>query len=185
MRQHHVDFEMTAPDGAWYFVRDPSKPEGDDEEGVNDSDDSDDEPDTESDTYSDSDSFFDSSSVFRPDTFNERREERAAGNYPSRCFRTLPSDTLINPLLLAMARSAACMPKLEEMSLTSTMRDPDGAGFEVRFYAVGHVRHDDLEPGDSDQARLDWSVGAWRPNDEVLDVWREGRDGLLVRFIEW
>ena len=170
---------MTAPDGAWYFIRDPSKPV-DDDEGASDSDDPDDtdpEADTDSDTAS--------SDSSRPDTFNERREARATGDYPIRAFRTLPSDEQINPLLHAMARAATRMPRLESMSLTSTMRDPDGAGFEIYFHAAGQSSKLDSEPGDTDQARLDWVVGSWRPEDEVLKIWQEGREGLRIRFIEW
>ena len=38
---------------------------------------------------------------------------------------------------------------------------------------------------EADYARLYWAVGSWRPEDEVLATWRDGRAGLLVRFIEW
>ena len=37
LRHHHVEFNMTALDGTWYFIRDPAKPV-DDDEGANDSD---------------------------------------------------------------------------------------------------------------------------------------------------
>ena len=170
---------MTTPDGAWYFIRDPAKLV-DDDEVANDSDDPDDtgpEADTDSDTAS--------STSSRPDTFSMRREARAAGDYPIRSFRTLPADDHIYPLLLAMARAAARMPQLESMSLTSTIRDPDGAGFEVYFHAAGQSSKLDSEPEDTDQARLYWVVGSWRPEDEVLEIWREGRQRLQIRFIEW
>ncbi|KAI4117730.1 MAG: hypothetical protein LQ338_007500 [Usnochroma carphineum] len=179
IRHYHVEFDMTTPDGDWYFIRDPSKPVEDDE-GANDSDDhnnAQDESDTDSDTAS--------SDSWRPDTFNERLEARAVGDYPIRAFRTLPSDSHINPLALAMARAAAQMPQLQSMSLTSSMRDPDGAGFELFFHAGSHVSNLDSEPEDANKARLYWVVGSWRPEEEVLKVWREGKEGLRIRFIEW
>lgn len=184
LRQFHVVFNMTAPNGTWYFVRDPSKPEDEDEGGA-DSDDSDEEAEIDSDPDFDfgSDSFFSTtSSASCPDTFNERREARAAGDYPHRSFRTLPLDTHINPLLLAMARAAACMPRMQHMSLTSTAHD---ATFEVLFYAAGQASHLDSEPGEGERPRLYWYVESWRPDEEVLQVWREGKEGLLIKFIEW
>lgn len=170
---------MTTPDGHWYFIRDPSKPIEDDE-GANDSDGSDDakdENDTDPDTAS--------SDSWRPDTFNEKQEARAIGDYPIRIFRTLPSDTYINPLVLAMARAAARMPQLQSMSLTSSMRDPDSAGFALYFHAAAHMSKLDSEPADADEARLYWVVGSWRPEEKVLEAWREGKEGLQIKFIEW
>ncbi|KAL8730717.1 MAG: hypothetical protein Q9166_003909 [cf. Caloplaca sp. 2 TL-2023] len=179
LRQFDVQFHMTTPGGEWYFIRDPTKPI-DEDEGENDSDDPDD-----ADDETDTDSYTASSDSFRPDTFNERREARDVGSYPIRTFRTVPSDAHINPLLLAMARAAAHMPQLQSMSLTTTMRDPDGAGFEIYFHEAGRRNRHDSEPGDAGKARLYWFVGSWRPVDEVLKIWREKREGLLVRFIEW
>lgn len=173
---------MTAPDGTWYFVRDPSKPE-DEHEDVNDSDDPDEESVIDSDPEFDfgSDSFFSTTSSC-PDTFNERREARAAGDYPMRFFRTLPCDAYISPLLLAMARAAACMPRMEHMSLTSTAHD---AAFEISFHAAGQASHLDSEPGDGYKSRLYWYVESWRPDEVVLPIWREGKEGVLIKFIEW
>ncbi|KAL8719186.1 MAG: hypothetical protein Q9225_003787, partial [Loekoesia sp. 1 TL-2023] len=178
IRHYHVEFDMTTPNGHWYFVRDPSKPIEDDE-GANDSDvpdDAEDENDTDSDTAS--------SDSWRPDTFNEKQEARAIGDYPIRMFRTLPSDAYINPLVLAMARAAAQMPQLQSMSLTTSMRDPDSAGFELFFHAATHVSNLDSDPEDADKARLYWIVGSWRPDEEVLKVWREGKEGLQIKFIK-
>lgn len=170
---------MMTPDGDWYFIRDPAKAQ-DDDEGANDSDDPNDieaETDTDSDTAS--------SDSLRPDTFHERNEARTTGSYHIRRFRTLPSDTHLNPLLLAMARAAAHMPQLENMSLISSIRDPNCAGFEIFFHAAGHSSRFDSEPGDVEKARLHWWLGSWRPQDQVLKVWREGREGLIIRFVGW
>lgn len=176
---------MTAPDGTWYFIRDPSQLENEDE-GANDTDDDPDQEETEIDSDPDfdfgSDSFFESSDTFQPDTYQERREARAAGDYPGRSFRTLPLDTSVNPLLLAMARAAACMPKIQHMSISTTAREP--ARFEVAFHAAGQASHLDSEPGETDQPRLYLYLGTWRPDERVFETWRESREGLLVKFID-
>ncbi|KAL8709697.1 MAG: hypothetical protein Q9220_005637 [cf. Caloplaca sp. 1 TL-2023] len=184
LRHFAVEFNMTSPTGDWYFIRDPSIPIDEDE----DANDTDEEEDVES---SDSDSDPDSPALDdppRPDTYNEKREKRLIGDYPIRTFRTLPSSDLMNPLLLAMAHSAGQMPSLQTMSLTSTIRDPDAAGFEVYFHAKGErSKFDpDEEPDIVDKERLYWFVGSWRPDEEVLKTWKEGREKeLVVRFVEW
>lgn len=83
-----------------------------------------------------------------------------------------------------MARAAAYMPKLQVMELSSTLQDPGGASFEVFYYAAGcvdlmHVKDD------KERDRLLWYVNAWRPNEEVLEASREGKRGVIVRFVEW
>ncbi|KAL8933990.1 MAG: hypothetical protein Q9211_005469, partial [Gyalolechia sp. 1 TL-2023] len=175
LRHFHVSFNMTAPDGTWYFQRDPERPEGD--EGDEDAE-------AESESESDTDSDPGSYDSFCPDTFHKRREARAIGDYPIRNFRTLPSDAHINPLLLAMARAAAHMPHLEGMTLKSSMRnpDPDGADFEIGFYSVANRGRFPFEPPCEEKARVDWFVGSWRPDDEVLQAWRAGKEGLRIRF---
>ncbi|KAL9593251.1 MAG: hypothetical protein Q9219_007630 [cf. Caloplaca sp. 3 TL-2023] len=175
-----VTFQMTSPSGQWYFTRDQSKPPDDDEfDGESDepdepwSDDSDSNPDSPA-----------PSDPLRPDTYHPIREARLAGDYPIRHFRTFPADALINPLLLAMARAAVCMPKLQVMELSSTLRDPDRASFEVFYYAAGCVDPMYVN-GDKERDRLVWYVNAWRPDEEVLKAWREGKRGISVTFVEW
>ena len=121
----------------------------------------------------------------RPDSYAPRREARATGDYPIRSFRTLPDDSLMNPLLLAMARAAKQMPRLQTMSLTSTMRDPDGAGFEVHSYCEGEHSHFDTEIGGVEGTRLIWAVGKWRPREEILSKWQEAKEGVKVKFWEF
>ena len=92
----------------------------------------------------------------------------------------------MNPLLIAMARAAAHMPQLQSMSLETTMRDHDGgAGFEIYFHGLDQRTKLDYEPGDAKKARLYLVVGSWRPDEVVLRIWCEGREKLLVRFVEW
>ena len=168
---------MTAPAGNWYFIRDINRPI-DEDEAANDSDDPEESAgDTDSEPLSDD--------SLRPDSYAPRREARATGDYPIRSFRTLPDDALMSPLLLAMARAAKQMPRLQTMSLTSTMRDPDGAGFEVHFYGEGKDSHFDTEIGGVEGARLVWAVGKWRPREEILSKWREGKVGVKVKFWEF
>ncbi|KAL9578752.1 MAG: hypothetical protein Q9212_005524 [Teloschistes hypoglaucus] len=179
IQHHHVEFDMSTPDGEWYFVRDPSTPI-DDEEDFSDSDDSgDDDDDTESDSASE-DEFYS-----RPDTYHDHRERRAVGHYPIRQFRTLPSDAHITPLLIAMARAAAQMPKLQNMSLKTSSRDPNGAGFEIHFYGAGFASRTGKYVVQTAEARLNWYVGSWRPTEEILNIWREGKEGLLIEFVEF
>ena len=109
----HVTFNLTTPGGEWYFVRDPENIEESDEDEDDDvievsSDDSDDD--------SDDDSVLSYDSLV-PDTFNAKKEARATGDLPVRLFRTKPDSDKIYPLLIAMARAAGQMPKLERMSL--------------------------------------------------------------------
>lgn len=177
LQQHHVEFNMIAPTGEWYFIRDPNRPI-DEDEAANDSDDPEE-------SASDTDSEPLSEDSFRPDSYAPRHEARAIGDYPIRSFRTLPDDALINPLLLAMARAAKQMPRLRKMSLTSTMRNPDGAGFEVLFYSEGEHSLSDIEVGGAEGARLVWVVGKWRPREEILSKWREGKEGVKVKFWEF
>ncbi|KAL8643957.1 MAG: hypothetical protein Q9226_008017 [Calogaya cf. arnoldii] len=134
LREHHVTFKLTAPDGTWYFVE--SKPQ-DEDDGSGDSDDPDEE------------------------------------------IRDIPLDSRINSLLLAMARAAACMPKLQHMTLSSY-----GGKFDVRFYAAGRVRGSNSQPGEADKPRLYLYMGTWEPSEEVIQVWRESKEGLLVKRIK-
>ncbi|KAL8916579.1 MAG: hypothetical protein Q9172_006244 [Xanthocarpia lactea] len=188
LRHHDVEFHMATPDGNWYFVRDPSKPIDDDEsadgeEGVDD-DESAGDADGPDDIQGEPDSDASSSSSWRPDTFNERQEDRQVGNSPGRDFRSFPSDTYMNPLVLAIARAAAQMPKLETLSLTSSIRHPDSDGFDILFHAPTHASRFDSEPGNADEARLYWIVGSWRPHEEVLKAWHEAKDALQIKFLD-
>ena len=170
---------MTTPDGRWYFVRDPSAPI-DDDENEGDSPDRDAPPSTDSD--SDPDTNSEASRI--PDTYREKVEAVANGDWPVRMFRTLPDEILINPLLMAMARAASQMPKLQTMGLSSTMRDPSGKVFCVSYTAKGVKSSAGPDPGDVETPRMDWIVGSWRPNDVVLDIWRKEKWVSKINFIE-
>ncbi|KAL8965841.1 MAG: hypothetical protein Q9183_003664 [Haloplaca sp. 2 TL-2023] len=87
LRRYSIEFQMTTPDGQWYFVRDPCEPVDDDEQ--EDSPDPDDPPST------DSDSVILSDDSLAPDTYRGRRMAVGIGDYPIRYFRTLPDDAEI------------------------------------------------------------------------------------------
>ncbi len=172
---------MTAPEGDWYFQRDPASDEW--EEPL----DEDSESEQDSDTFSDfsDDSFWERSDA--PETFNERRESRAVGNHPVRLFRTKPDAHKIGPLLTAMARAAGQMPKLRIMSLKGEVYGPKFTEFEVVFCAPGQSFGSGQGLEDVDKPRLYWVVGKWRPDEAIIQLWRDvkGVDGdLLVRFID-
>ncbi|KAL9029237.1 MAG: hypothetical protein Q9180_007054, partial [Flavoplaca navasiana] len=91
---------------------------------------------------------------------------------------------LINPLLMAMARAAGHMPKLQTMGLSSTMRDPSGKVFRVSYIAKEVESPTGSDPGDFETPRIDWSVGSWRPNNETLDVWRKEKGVSKIDFLD-
>ncbi|KAL8768215.1 MAG: hypothetical protein Q9194_005769 [Teloschistes cf. exilis] len=180
IQHYHVEFDLSTPDGDWYFIRDPSTPI-DDDEGFADSDDGEyeEDDDTDSDPVSE-DEFYN-----RPDIYDEYRERRAVGRYPPWRFRTVPSDIHINPLLLAMARSAAQMPDLQSMTLKTSRIGSYGTRFEIQFFAAGYASRWGEKIGETTEASLTWYVGSWRPAEEILKIWREAKEGLKIRFVEW
>ncbi|KAL8965842.1 MAG: hypothetical protein Q9183_003665, partial [Haloplaca sp. 2 TL-2023] len=183
LQHHEVKLNMTTPTGEWYFIRNPLDPI-EENDGQADSPDLD-PPLSDPDSDSDPDSPLSNDSHI-PDTHRPRLEARNCGDYPFRHFRTVPCDELMNPLLHAMARAAAHMPSLRTMTLTSTLRNPKTRDFAVSFFGVGErSKKLDIEAGISEKARLYVCAGTWRPAAEVLNIWREGRPGLEIRFVEW
>lgn len=130
-----VEFNRTAPEGTWYFIRDPAD-----------------------------------------DVFDE--------DDASSVYRDFPSDPCINPLLLAMARAAAQMPKLEHMSLDSSLSDVD-ASFEINYYAPGIFSDWGPEDEDEESPRLYWAVGSWRPAENILKQWWKSKEAIQIRFLEY
>ncbi|KAH8598452.1 hypothetical protein B0O99DRAFT_699816 [Bisporella sp. PMI_857] len=177
LQQFHLKFNPCTPSGGWYFMRHPSKTAGDDQwdpegEAMH-------ARDSESDTDSASDASDDSATW---DSYHPIKEGRAQGTIPSRRFRDYPVDEEILPLLKAMAKAVARMPALQMLSV---MGSPDGnpdAVFEVVFIEAGVSDLMDENPEDSLRPRLYWQTGDWRPAEEVLDLWEEAAQGLLVKF---
>jgi hypothetical protein len=187
VQQYHVTFSMDTPDGDWYFIRQPNKTASDD---IFDEEEANQAPESDSDSEPDSDASEDSQAHLIPDTYHPNREKRLIGNFPSRRYRTYPNDEKINPLLKAMARAAACMPSLQNMSLGAELQDPDSTPFEMSFIAAGTPNYLDRYPDDVSKPRLYWETGAWRPDEEVLTLWKQairsqGKAGdLMVKFLE-
>jgi len=170
LRVFHVLFNMLTPGGGWYFTHDPDEPEEED-------------PGEESD----------------PDGGWDEEEQiyyHAIGDYPFRRFRNTPDGGKLMPLLTAMARAAAQMPSLERMSFradinsiyTSGRRAKYASDFGVEYVAPGVRSRLDELPWDEENARLYWLVEKWRPDEEVLELWKKGKgvDGeLVVSFLDW
>lgn len=78
------------------------------------------------------------------------------------------------------------MPALERMTLDADVLGSSQPGvFLVEFLGRG-VKGQFEEVGESEAERVVWIVGAWRPEEAVEKVWREGRwKGLGWRFVEW
>ena len=179
LRNFHVKFNRVAPNGDWYFIRDPTQPR---EEDIDEREETDEEDEFDSD---DSDDSYD---PLVPDSFYERREERRVGNLPLRFFRTMPDSEKITPFLVAMARAAGQMPKLQRMSLETELVSEGQAHFELQYLAPGQQCDLDSEPGDSEKPRLYLLVGKWRPEEEIIKLWTEhkGVDGdIIVRYLDW
>lgn len=182
LQQFNVTFNPCTPDGDWYFVRHPSKTESDDiwdnpgeRERV--------ERDSESATDIDSD---DSDNSSRWDQYHPQRQLIHSGGIPGRQFRTWPNDERILPLLRAMAKATACMPAIRHMSLHAWLDHRCRNRFEVAFLAPGVKRSGDKDDDVSHNYRLYWRTGGWRPDDELLDLWKhvvpEGGGSLLIKY---
>jgi hypothetical protein len=178
-----VTFNNVAPNGDWYFIRDPYAPAelgNDEDEDVDDS--------TSSESTSDDDSELSDSSI--PDSYNSEREARRSGDKPIRRYRTFPSNKIITPLLVSVAKAAAHMPKLQRLDLTTDL--PRGnadidAAFEMTLVTprFRYCRHANLRVNEIDDLyRLDWLVRKWRPESEVLDAWKNFRHDLIVKYTE-
>lgn len=182
----HITFNVTTPNGEWYFVRDPLRGEVADEEEDSEAEDESEDDATSDDSWAE----FCANDPLVPDTFNEKKESRAVGDSPIRIFRTMPDSEKITPLLTAMARAAGQMPKLQRLSLTADLVCSD-ACFQLSYFAPGEESRLDRELADDrEKPRLYWHLGNghWRPEEEVLLLWREakGVDGeMVVRFVEW
>ncbi|KAK4691316.1 hypothetical protein P7C71_g5656, partial [Lecanoromycetidae sp. Uapishka_2] len=180
----HVVFNLNTMNGEWYFVRDPERRE---EEFAEDS--AVDDEIRLDDIESDHNSVLSDDSLV-PDSYNKKEEMRASGQFPMRRFRFLPDSEKITPLLVAMARAAGQMPKLQRITLRADLATGRRDIFEVEYLAAGqkpYHRHE-KKVENRWEPRLYWESGKWRPDDEVLRLWRQAKavDGkLLVRFVEW
>lgn len=129
LRHLEVWLSDTTPDGEWLYLGKPNEAHDDESIGadflaqlaleedeaahVNDSEDSQ-----------------------VPDAFHAGLEHQIDGYESEQLFRTMPDHQRINPMLIAMARAATCMPKLQRMALY-TGGDDDSSGMEVTYLAAG------------------------------------------------
>jgi len=174
----HVTFDITSPSGTWYFERDPN-------DQLDESTAADDNPPAwdgmDSDSATESTSF---TSGDDPDDFDPAREEFFTGQQPVCTFRGIPNNQTLPPLLEAMAKAAAQMPKLQALSL-SIYLDAKEVEWAVSYYApdrcpwVSQGEADDLP-----KRRLYWEVGNWRPDPELSALWRKVQADSGVEMVE-
>lgn len=195
--EFHVSFAPTAPNGDWYFMRDPVQPPPENDEGDDifsdhgTTSDSDSLSEADSSGFDSDDSFFAPASPLPLETYNVTREARLTGRIPTRVFRTWPSPILI-PLLTAMARAVARMPKLRSFAAGCDIQPCARTNyslevFDLDFLVPGQTCSRDKEVGDQQKRRLYWTIPrGWRTNDELQSAWREviEEDGV-VRYEEW
>lgn len=83
------------------------------------------------------------------------------------------------PGTLHMGRRFRCPHRPHLLTLSCLWID-----FEVTFYAAGQRGKWNSKPGEAAKPRLYLiSVGTWEPSEEVIQVWRESKEGLLVKRI--
>ena len=153
LEQFTVEMCAFNPDGDWYFVEDP-------ENGWLSDVSSDEE---ESDEQSDDGGFHD---------FGEGDESDSDTDTSPRRFRSIPDAKSINPLLLAMARAASCMPSIREFSLGLRY------GWEELYDRLTRIHSFrgffvELLVDSQTNKKLVWSLGDWRPSEEVETAWRD------------
>jgi len=167
----HVTFDITAPSGKWYFERPPVGWLYDPSAG----DDS-----TPAWENAAMDSRLDSTSLTSDDHFDEFN--------PLKTFyfvRSAPDNDTLTPLLEAMAKAAAQMPQLQEISL-STYLEAKRMEWGVSYYAPGQASRVTLQ-GEADELlkrRLYWDVGAWRAEPNLRALWRKVHGDSGVEMVE-
>ena len=198
IQQFHVEFNLVAPDGEWYFQRDAEESKEKDEDRDEDQYGEDDMGNL-SDSGETGASASSSEDEDRHDSFNERLHDRRIGALPYDLFRTYPNTAKIMPLLKALAAAATLMPQLKQISLKAGKT----AMFKVHFLSRGEKHYLDgergIDEGESEnkeilqgKRRLYFLTGRWRGEEdeegirEVLILFgqarSERRDDLVVKF---
>jgi hypothetical protein len=141
--QHfHVDFNLVAPDGEWYFQRDAEESEDEDEDR-DENQYGEDDMGNLSNSNDTGDSASSSEDEDRHDSFNKRSHDRRIGDFPYDPFRTYPNTVKIMPLLKALAAAVTQMPQLKEISLKAGQTGM----FKVRFLSRGEKNYLDGKSG--------------------------------------
>ncbi|MCJ1381092.1 hypothetical protein MMC17_004201 [Xylographa soralifera] len=189
MQKFVVEFSPVAPDGRWYFLREELSEHARSAETVQMALASLDEVMRHMER---------STTTAAGACYNELAERRRIGAFPAHEFRKVPDPAAMPALMLALARAAARMPRLKRLHADVAPRLP--FAFGVRYVARGELYQPFWDTGnmrtvhrrttapldDVGLPRLYWTVGRWRPEEEVLRLWR-GREedkGLLVRYYE-
>ena len=196
--QHfHVDFNLVAPNGEWYFQRDAEESEDEDEDRDEDQYGEDDMG-----NLSNSDDTGDSASSSededRHDSFNKRSHDRRIGDFPYDPFRTYPNTAKMMPLLKALAAAVTQMLQLKEISLKAgqTGNNVQGPFSELycgKNYLDGKRGIDEGESENKEilqgKRRLYFLMRRWRCEEgirEVLNLFGQARserhDDLVVKF---
>ena len=150
-----VEMWLFNPDGEWYFKEDP-------ENGwLSDVSTDEEESDEEQSDDGESNDFF----------YSDETDTEDSSSAP-RCFRSVPDSKSMNPLLLAMAYAADCMPAIRKFSLGlihgwQDLHDPLTHIHSVRSFHVALLVDAQLNK------RLEWWLGDWRPSEEVANAWRD------------
>ncbi|MCJ1318274.1 hypothetical protein MMC15_003602 [Xylographa vitiligo] len=130
------------------------------------------------------------------DCYNALAQRQQVGAFPAREFRRVPDGAHIPGLMLALARAATRMPRLRRLHVDVAPRLP--FAFGVRYVAAGEAYQPFYDTGntrtvhrrttapadDVGLPRLYWTVRGWRPEEEVLELWRgrEEDQKLLVKY---
>lgn len=97
-----------------------------------------------------------------------------------RSFRTTPSPTHIEPLLLAFAKAAQNMPALERGAITCLLTDPDNntSQFEVSYMAAGiPAPYGDVNEEEVNCRRVYYETDHWFPRKEIeYELLKIGRE---------
>ncbi|MDI1487992.1 MAG: hypothetical protein OHK93_007266 [Ramalina farinacea] len=182
-----LDFSMNTADGDWYFVREDSDTEV---ESNNDNADleagaitTEQNPDPDI-----------------PDTYNENIVALATGQKPYRHYRIRADPGKLNPLFVAAAKAAACMPRLQRMSLSTVVKGSTerrspwrrlkhswGFTFAMTYSEALGERTGGSAAGSrsfDDVSRLDWAVGlsGYEPEESILELWRLAK-GEVVQTV--
>lgn len=179
-----VHLSMVVPDGHWYTIRPPKRPrlrssnESSDEDESSNEESEDDEEDSVirgeharslcDDPLRLLDDSLPPDGAFLPiyDDYSETEEDILVGNLPIRRTRTKINSERFDPLLLAMAKAAKCMPK-------------------IRFLAVGGILSRKLETSSisvtyaADANRLSWRLGRenqFELNEAIINAWNDSRN---------
>lgn len=173
LRHLEVQLNETTPDGKWLYVKDPEDSDDEDmlHQGLT--------------AFSDVESEYsvhssDSGDSLVADHFDAWHEAYRDGSEPCYRFRKMLNPRRINPMLMAMARAARHMPKVQRLVLCSRRsRQP---GLSVSYLAPGQEIGSRWEKGEAsweeeELAHKRWRIlsnraSKWTPTKKLEEAWR-------------